>query len=71
MGTIVAARTSHGSVIASDCLNTFEEVVHSSLNHAESCITKMSESFIGLNCSYALQQLVLTIFEDMSAESIS
>lgn len=71
MGTIVAARTSQSISIGADALNTFEEIVHPSLNRAESCITKVGEAFVGLNCSYALQQASLTYFSSLSPEALS
>lgn len=69
MGTIVAVRTNSGIAIGADCINTFEEIVHSSLNFAESCISKLGESYIGINCGYALQQSAQSIFESLISES--
>lgn len=71
MGTIVAAKTNNGLAIGADCLNTFEELIHSSLSQADSCISKLGESYIGLNCAYALQQISQAVFTQLLSETTS
>lgn len=71
MGTIVAAKTNQGLAIGADCLNTVEDLIHSSLHIADSCISKIGESYIGLNCSYALQQLSQAAFSQIPGEGVA
>jgi len=71
MGTIVAVRTNQGIAIAADCINTVEEIIHSNLNQADSCITKLGESIIAVNCAYGIQQASQVLLDSLSYEMIS
>lgn len=71
MGTIVAVATNDSITIASDCLNTIEDIVHPSLNQAESCIIKFGDNFLGLNCSYAVLQAIQLTFKSLPQENLA